>query len=72
MDVWQILLYGFGVFLALRILLTLMERHRLQHLQKLVEEHQKTVFEQRKAQKTAGSKPAKPSAENDDSSKTAA
>ena len=51
MDVWQFALYGFAAFLALRLLVTLMERHRLLTLQKLAEEHQKKLAAERAAQK---------------------
>jgi hypothetical protein len=53
MDVWQIALYGFAAFLALRLLVTLMERHRLLTLQKLAEEHQQKLAEERAAAKKA-------------------
>lgn len=53
MDVWEFLLYGFGAFLALRVLAALMERHRLLTLQKLAEEHQKNLAAERAAKKKA-------------------
>ena len=54
MDVWQIGLYGFAAFVALRLLVTLMDRHRLFTLQKLVAEHQnKLAAEQAKRNEEA-------------------
>jgi hypothetical protein len=53
MDVWQIALYAFAAFLALRLLVALMERHRLLTLQMLAEEHQKKLAAERAAVKKA-------------------
>ena len=40
MDVWHIILYAFGAFVALRVLAQLMQRHRLATLRELAEERQ--------------------------------
>ncbi|MCH8830695.1 MAG: hypothetical protein IID45_14050 [Planctomycetes bacterium] len=56
MDVWQWIVAGLGVFLALRLLIGLMEQHRQNTLQKLAQEHQQEMK----------SKPKKPTAKHED------
>lgn len=51
MDVWHIALYGFAAFLALRLLATLMQRHRLVTLRKLAEEQRAKLAAERAAEK---------------------
>ena len=74
MDVWQIVLYGFAAFVALRLLVTLMDRHRLLTLQTLVAEHQKQLAAEqakRKAEaKTEAEQKAKAAAAEQDSTES--
>ena len=70
MDVWQIGLYGFAAFVSLRLLVTLMDRHRLLTLQKLVAEHRnKLAAEQakRKEEEKLEQKAKEDAAEQDNS-----
>lgn len=46
MDVWEVILYGFGTFLALRVLIALMQQHRRNTLRQLAAEHQRKQFEE--------------------------
>jgi len=70
MDVWEILLYACGAFLALRTLVALMQQHRRYYLRKLAAEHQREL-QQQAAQKQMGTK-AKHSSNNEAPKQTAA
>lgn len=51
MDVWEIILYAFGAFLALRVLVALMQQHRRRFLHKLAAEHQRQLLQRSAAKK---------------------
>lgn len=53
MDVWEIMLYAFGTFLALRVLVALMQQHRRYYLRKLAAEYQQVPASRRTAEQAA-------------------
>ncbi|MFQ5733727.1 MAG: hypothetical protein ACE5KM_17455, partial [Planctomycetaceae bacterium] len=58
MDVGLLILYGFGAFLALRLLAVLMQQHRAHYLQQLMAEHRLGQARRQREERQAATKAA--------------